>query len=240
VLVATKADLADPEASRLWQARWQAQGEQALLLDSPHVAEPAPLLASWKEVAERQRRARGATTELTRPVRLMIAGIPNVGKSTLVNRLCESRRARVGPKPGVTRQNQWVPLPGGLELLDTPGVLWPSIRDKEHELRLGLVGCIRDEVLGLELLAEYLWDCLRRQCPQRVKWGLYGLSAPPAAAPEFVAAVARRRGLLRAGGQIDEERTAAAVLKDFREGRLGRMTLELPPGADTGERDPCA
>jgi ribosome biogenesis GTPase A len=73
-----------------------------------------------------------------------------------------------------------------------------------------------------------------------VKWGLYGLSAPPAAAPEFVAAVARRRGLLRAGGQIDEERTAAAVLKDFREGRLGRMTLELPPGADTGERDPCA
>lgn len=237
LLVATKADLADAEASREWQAHLEAQGESLRLLDLPRLTDPGPLLVSWKQWALDQRRARGATTELTRPVRLMIAGVPNVGKSTLVNRLCESRRAQVGPKPGVTRQTQWVPLREGIELLDTPGVLWPRIETKEHELRLGLVGCIRDEVLGLELLAEFLWDALRRQPAGRVIWGLYDLPAAPASPEAFMTAVARRRGLLRAGGRVDEERTAMAVLKDYREGRLGRLTLELPPGVPTGPKD---
>jgi len=237
LLVGTKADLADTEASRRWQAHLEGQGDGLLLLDLPRLTDPGPLLAAWKHAAQEQRRARGATTALTRPVRLMIAGVPNVGKSTLVNRLCESHRAQVGPKPGVTRQTQWVPLREGIELLDTPGVLWPTIEDKEHELRLGLVGCIRDEVLGLELLAEFLWDVLRRQPSGRVGWGLYGLSGAPASPEGFLEAVARRRGLLRAGGRIDEERTATAVLKDFREGRLGRITLEWPPEVSAEPKD---
>jgi ribosome biogenesis GTPase A len=235
LLVATKADLADPAASRQWQAHWQGQGETVVLLASPHLADVGPVLASWKRLANEQRRARGATSELTRPVRLMVAGVPNVGKSTLVNRLCASHRAKVGPKPGVTRQNQWVPLDDGLELLDTPGVLWPSIRDKEHELRLGLVGCIRDEVLGLELLAEFLWDVLRRHPQNGIHWGLYGLTEAPATAEDFLLAVARRRGLLRSGGRIDEERAASAALKDFRDGRLGQITIELPAVAGSEE-----
>ncbi len=231
VIVANKADLADAAASRRWQAYLEAQGERVILLDAQHVADPTRVVAAWKRIAEEERRARGASTALTRPVRLMIAGVPNVGKSTLVNGLFEGRRAQVGPKPGVTRQNQWVPLREGVELLDTPGVLWPRIHDKEHELRLALVGCIRDEVIGLELLAEFLWVELSRQAPAAVVWSLYGLEAAPPSVEAFLESVARRRGLLRAGGRIDTERTATAVLKDFREGRLGRITLELPPAA---------
>lgn len=229
VVVAAKADLADPAASRQWQAYFETQGERAAFLDLTRLTDPGPLLASWRQTAQDHRRARGATTELRRPVRLLIAGVPNVGKSTLVNRLSRSRRAQVGPKPGVTRQHQWVSIGGDLEALDTPGVLWPQLRDKAHELRLGLAGCIRDEVLGLELLAEFLWDSLRRQPEGRVRWDLYGLAGPPASGEEFLAAAAARRGLFRAGGSVDAERAAAAVLKDFREGRLGRVTLELPP-----------
>ena len=231
IIVANKADLADPQASRRWQTCLEAQGERVVLLDAPHLADPGGLVAVWKGVAEADRRQRGAQRARTRPVRLMIAGVPNVGKSTLVNRLYEGRRVLVGPKPGVTRQNQWVPLREGVELLDTPGVLWPHIQDKTHELRLGLVGCIRDEVLGFELLAEYLWSELRRQPAGTVAWSLYGLAGAPEAPEEFMEGVARRRGLLLPGGRIDTERTAIAVIKDFREGRLGRVTLELPPDA---------
>jgi ribosome biogenesis GTPase A len=229
LIVANKADLADPELSRRWQAYLEAQGERVLLLDSPHLTDPSRLVAAWKQVAEAERRGRGAIRELTRPVRLMIAGVPNVGKSTLVNRLYEGKRVLVGPKPGVTRQNQWVPLREGVELLDTPGVLWPKIETKEHELRLGLVGCIRDEVLGIELLTEFLWDVLRRLPTNRVNWPLYGLTGAPATPEGFIEAIARRRGLLLPGGRIDAERAATAVLKDFREGRLGRISIEEPP-----------
>jgi ribosome biogenesis GTPase A len=231
LIVANKADLADPAQSRSWQAYLEAQGERVLLLDSPHLTDASRLVATWKQVAEAERRGRGATHELTRPVRLMIAGVPNVGKSTLVNRLYEGKRVLVGPKPGVTRQNQWVPLRDGVELLDTPGVLWPRIQTKEHELRLGLVGCIRDEVLGIELLTEFLWDVLRQESSGRVNWALYGMDAAPATPEGFIEAVARRRGLLLPGGRIDAERAATAVLKDFREGRLGRITIEGPPAA---------
>ena len=231
LLVANKADLADPVQSQHWQAYLEAQGERVTLLDSPHLTDPARLVASWKQVATSARRQRGATSELTRPVRLMIAGVPNVGKSTLVNRLCTERRASVGPKPGVTRQTQWVPLRGDVELLDTPGVLWPSIQQKEHELRLGLVGCIRDEVIGIELLTEFLWHTLRQQPHGLVNWALYGLDVAPATPEGFIAAVARRRGLLRLGGRCDRERASTGILKDFREGRLGRLTIEPPPTA---------
>lgn len=230
LIVANKADLADPALSRQWQACLEAQGERVLLLDSPHLTDPGRLVAAWKQVAEAERRGRGATLELTRPVRLMIVGVPNVGKSTLVNRLYEGKRVLVGPKPGVTRQNQWVPLREGVELLDTPGVLWPTIKTKAHELRLGLVGCIRDELIGIELLAEFLWDVLRQEPPGVVQWSVYGLSSAPTTPEGFIEAVARRRGLLLTGGRIDRERAATAVLKDFREGRLGRITIERPPG----------
>lgn len=232
MVVANKADLADPAASRRWQRWFEAQGERVFFLDAREPSDPDRLVRFWERVALEEREKRGATLSLNRPVRVMIVGIPNVGKSTLVNQLCSEKRAQVGPRPGVTRQNQWIRLRGDLvELLDTPGVLWPQVRDKEHELRLALIGSIRDEVIGIDLLADFIWYELSRQ-PERVDWSLYDLSGCPEFPEELMAAVARRRGLLRAGGGIDHARVAHALVKDFRDLRLGAITLEFPPEPD--------
>ncbi len=235
ILVVNKVDLADPDRTRAWERWFAAGGRTAFLLDSRHARETERLVQSWKQVVQRERRRRGATRPLNRPVRVMIAGIPNVGKSTLVNRLYAGRRAEVGPKPGVTRHNQWTPLRGGVELLDTPGVLWPHIRNKEHELRLALLGCIRDEVMEPELIAEFLWAELVRQPSGTVIWQRYGLSGPVDSPEQLFEAVARRRGLLRGGGVIDRERVSTALLKDFRTAKLGEMTLECPPEAEPSD-----
>lgn len=229
MVVANKADLADPAASRRWQRWFEAQGERVFFLNAREPGDPDRLVRFWERTAHEERDKRGATQALNRPVRVMIVGIPNVGKSTLVNQLCTEKRAQVGPRPGVTRQNQWIRLRGNqVELLDTPGVLWPQIRDKEHELRLAMIGSIRDEVIGVELLAEFIWYELSRQ-PDRVDWSLYDLAACPEYPEEMMAAVARRRGLLRGGGAIDHVRAAHALVKDYRDLRLGALTLESPP-----------
>ena len=228
MILANKADLADPAASRRWQRWFETQGERVFFLDARQPDDPDRLVRFWVRTVHEEREKRGATTSLNRPVRIMIAGIPNVGKSTLVNRLHVGKRAQVGPRPGVTRHNQWIPLQGGVELLDTPGVIWPRIRDKEHELRLALIGSIRDEVIGTELLAEFVWHELSRQ-PERADWSLYDLPGCPEHPEDMMQAVAQRRGLIKGGGQIDYIRTARALLKDFRDRRLGAFTLELPP-----------
>jgi ribosome biogenesis GTPase A len=231
LLVANKADLADPQSSDEWKENFDRKGIASMFLDANHLSSPGPLVSRWRNVAENERRARGATRTLTRPVRVMIVGVPNVGKSTLVNRISAGRKADVGPKPGVTKSNQWITLNDGVELLDTPGVLWPTIRNKTHELVLGLIGSIRDEVLDPELLAEFLWTRLA-QVSSLVQWHIYGLETCPQQPHELIEAVARRRGLIRAGGRVDRERAANALLKDFRTARLGRLTVEMPDQDD--------
>ena len=159
----------------------------------------------------------------------MIVGIPNVGKSTLINRLVASKRAAVGPKPGVTRHNQWIRLKGDVELLDTPGVLWPRIDSKEHELKLALCGSIREETVGPELLADYAWAQLSRQDQRDVAWDTYGLEKCPETPDAFLEAIGRRRGLLRAGGAVDPAQSAAILIKEIRDGRLGRLSFDPSP-----------
>lgn len=226
-LVLNKSDLADPEATQRWCQWFTERGERVLAVATQNAGDIARLQGAWQEAVAAERQHRGSTRALNRPVRIMIAGIPNVGKSTLVNRLSASRKATVGPKPGVTRQTQWVPLLGGMELLDTPGVLWPRLRDKEHELKLGLIGAMADELAGPELLAEYLLYQLAPQ-PRQARWDVYGLSTAPASAADLLEAVGRRRGLLLPGGKIDTFQSAITLLKDFRDLKLGRFTLEMP------------
>lgn len=230
LLVANKTDLADPAACRLWGKWFAEQGERAFFLDSRRIANIRGLTELWRRIVLETRAARGATRPLNRPARIMIVGAPNVGKSTLVNHLHNRNQAKVGPKPGVTRHNQWIALDNDVELLDTPGILWPRIRDKKHELLLTLLGIMKEDLILPTLVVEYFcWEIRRLENGAAVKWDTLGLAAPPADGAELLKALASRRGLLRPGGIPDLDRAAIAIIKDFRNARLGRLTFELPP-----------
>jgi ribosome biogenesis GTPase A len=230
LLVANKTDLADPAASRLWEKWFAEQGERAFFLDSRRIANVRGLTELWRRIVLESRAARGVTRPLNRPVRLMIVGVPNVGKSTLVNQLHSRKKAKVGPKPGVTRHNQWITLDNDVELLDTPGILWPRILDKKHELLLTLLGIMKDDLILPTLVVEYFcWivHCLGNS--ETVAWDALGLTAIPKNGAELLNALAQRRGLLLPGGVPDLDRAAIAIIKDFRNARLGRLTFEMPP-----------
>ena len=227
-ILANKADLASPSASRAWQGYCESQGMPVHFLDSRKKGNIRHLPELWRKLVNEARRARGVTRPLLRPVRIMIAGVPNVGKSTLINHLLDKNKAQVGPKPGVTRTNQWVPLASGVEMLDTPGILWPKVTSKKHELLLALLGILNEDVIPRELVAEYLaWKL--QQLGLAVKWGDYGLTEAPRDGDELLAAIAARRAFMRPGGVPDTERAAIAFVKDFRDGNFGRITLEMPP-----------
>jgi len=224
-LLFNKADLVPENFVQTWEERIKEEGTPCAFVDALHGDRQLSMLpARWTEHVKVQRRKRGAQNPLLRPIRVMIAGIPNVGKSTLVNRLVATRRARVGPRPGITRAQEWIRLPDGTELLDTPGVMWPHVQDKLHELNLGLIGAIKEDLIGEELLAEFLHSVLFA-CPERTNWELYNLPGPPKIADELLEAVGRRRGLLGAGGTVDHRQSAITLLADFRQGRLGKIPL---------------
>ena len=206
LLVLAKADLADPVQTNKWLRRGEALAvslkdnkTKGYLLDHVHTN------------LERSCRKR-----FIRPWRVMVVGIPNVGKSTLINLLAGRRAASVGNRPGITRVRQWIKISAGMEMLDTPGILWPKLGDKESSLRLAAVGCIRDEVLPLQEVAKWLLAFLKDQYPE-------SLSHFPGT---DLTAVAKKMGTMTKGGSFDLERGADLLLRDFRSGRLGRITLE--------------
>ena len=179
-----------------------------------------------KEKIERDRK-RGI---LNRPIRAMVVGIPNVGKSSLVNRLCGTKKARVEDRPGVTRGKQWVTVDQGLLLLDTPGILWPKFEDPEAGLRLAWTGAVKDDILDIETLAARLMDRLWRDYPEAIR-NRYKIEAAPDAAPfALLEQAARKRGFLLPGNELDLERMAKVLLEEYRSCKLGRFTLETPDG----------
>jgi ribosome biogenesis GTPase A len=227
LLLANKADLAAPAVSKAWAAHFSRRGERIQFFDARKVAAVRQLPALWHALVLQKRAERGATRALMRPARIMISGIPNIGKSTLVNQLLPRNKAQVGPKPGVTRQNQWLSVNRDIELLDTPGILWPRIESKRHELMLALIGSLKEELIAPTLLAEFLWSELRR-IKAAVKWDLLGLESCPDSANALLEALVVRRGLLLPGGLADYDRAAIAFLKEYRQGRLGRFSFECP------------
>lgn len=227
LLVANKIDLAEPRESKRWVEWFAARDQKMFLLDSRHLGNFRGLCELWKRMVAEDRAARGATRPLTRPIRVMIAGVPNIGKSTLINHLSEKNKAQVGPKPGVTKQNQWITLSKGIELLDTPGILWPNIRDKRHELLLALLGNLKEELVDTVLLADYLWTELKEQ--SHVKWSVLGFDSCPDTPDVLLEGLAKRRGLLKQGGIPDLFRSASTFIKEYRDGRLGRFTFEQAP-----------
>jgi len=232
VVVVNKADLADPEGTERWLAFFRGKGREAVAVESLTGAGTKQLAARVEKAAAAMLARLAAKGIRPRAVRAMILGIPNVGKSSLINRLLGSATARTGDKPGVTRGQQWLKIGRNLELLDTPGVLWPKLEDQEAAFRLAVTGAISDEVFDREKVVGKLLAMLRADYPDRLA-ARYNLAAGtlPEDGHELLAAVGAKRGCLRSGGAIDYEKAGRIVLADFRDGKLGRFTLDLPNSA---------
>lgn len=233
LVLLNKADLADAEANKAWNDHFRSMGLEVLAIDAntgTGVKEiPARIKVLLKEKIERQI-AKGMRP---RPARALIVGIPNVGKSTLINRLAGRNAAVTGDRPGVTKGQQWIRTGGDLELLDTPGILWPKFEDPGVGFRLAATGAIKEEVLPIEEVACFLLQWLAASYRDALK-ERYGLADLPEELPDMAAAsevleeIGRRRGCLGGGGRIDYEKASGVLLRDLRSGKLGRITLEAP------------
>lgn len=239
LVVLNRADQADPAATARWAARFRAGGCAVLECSAKSGAGTGKFSAAVRELLVEKLRAYAEKGQAGRVVRVMILGIPNVGKSTFINRVAGRKTAKAEDRPGVTRSGQWVVIDRGLELLDTPGILWPKFEDPGVGLNLAYTGAVKDDILDMETLGCQLMAYLGRAYPQALRDG-YKLSSLPVRAEEendlsygyrLLEAAGRRRGFLISGGAVDTERMARILLDEFRSGRLGRFTLELPEGA---------
>lgn len=230
IVLLNKSDLADDKATGTWISYFKNNGAEAVSVDCKSGKGLKNLLPTIKksvlsELMEKRRRSgmSGAA------VRLMIVGIPNVGKSSLINRMAGSKRAKVEDRPGVTRTKQWVKLDSNTELLDMPGVLWPKLEDQEAAVRLAFTGAISDDILDIEALAMKLLYFLAESYPQSLRDRYKIEFDENESGLSLLEKVGKKRGMMISGGGINTERAAITVLDEFRSGKLGRITLELPP-----------
>lgn len=227
IVLLNKADLADDGCTERWIAWFKEQGIHALRINARSgmgMKQIQPLVQeACKEKIERDRR-RGIKN---RPVRTMVVGIPNVGKSTFINSFAGKACAKTGNKPGVTKGNQWIRLNKTLELLDTPGILWPKFEDQEVGIRLAFVGSIKDDILNMEELALTLIGYLKEKYP-----GVLNARYEVSEEEEnlgVLEGIARARGCLKKGEELDYAKASGILFDDFRSGKLGRITLEWAP-----------
>ncbi len=226
VVLLNKSDLADTETSRAWLAWFRAQGVLAESIVSTSNSGKKQAIALIEQAAAprvERMRERG----VNKVVRVMIVGIPNVGKSTFINRIAGQVRAQVGDKPGVTKGKQWVKITPHLELMDTPGLLWPKLEVERYARHLAFLGSIKDDVMDVEQLAgELLLELMRRR-PEAVM-DRYAKTAPDMEPAALLEAVCESRAFILSGGALDTERAARIVLDEYRAGKLARVTLESP------------
>ncbi len=235
ILILNKADLADELANEAWMRYFKRKGLAVLSLNSKTGLGMKRLLPIVREACK-DKIARDKARGMNRPVRAMVVGIPNVGKSTLINSFVGKAITRTADKPGVTKGNQWIRLNDSLELLDTPGILWPKFDDEETGLLLALIGSVNDEILDKEELAGELLKRLSVLDPKGLE-ARYGLTLDGPVESEgdvisILDAIGRKRGYLIKGGQVDTLKAAVNLLDEFRAGKLGRITLQLPPETD--------
>lgn len=226
MILLNKSDLADPGMNKLWKAYFEQAGIHVLEVNSKSgeglKAIQGEVEQACREKLERDRK-RGI---VNRPIRAMVAGIPNVGKSTFINSFAKKACTKTGNKPGVTKGKQWIRLNKGLELLDTPGILWPKFEDQEVGKRLAFIGSMNDEVIIMEELACDLIAALQEQYPGRIGCR-YGIE-PSVKADEVLNQIAESRKCYTKGEKLDLGKASSILVDDFRSGRLGRITLEQP------------
>lgn len=226
LIVLNRADQADPVQTRRWSQYFRAKGWAVLEANAKGGVGTEKFAAAVRELLKEKLEAYAAKGQVGRVVRVMVLGIPNVGKSTFINKVAKRKTAKAEDRPGVTRSKQWVPVDATLELLDTPGILWPKFDDPEVGKRLAFTGAVKDDVLDIEELACYLMDYLAAHYAD-VLTERYKITVEDGdSGYDLLEKAGRKRGFLMRGAQVDTERMARILLDEFRGGKLGRFTLE--------------
>ncbi len=226
LIVLNRADQADPAQTRRWSQYFRAKGWAVLEANAKGGVGTEKFAAAVRELLRDKLEAYAAKGQVGRVVRVMVLGIPNVGKSTFINKVAKRKTAKAEDRPGVTRSKQWVPVDATLELLDTPGILWPKFDDPEVGKRLAFTGAVKDDVLDIEELACYLMDYLAAHYAD-VLTERYKIDVEETdTGYDLLEKAGRKRGFLMRGAQVDTERMARILLDEFRGGKLGRFTLE--------------
>ena len=226
IIVINKADLADEAANNMWAAYYKSKGYECMFMDSRKKSGVNELIKTIERAAKEKRERDKKRGILNRPVRVMVAGIPNVGKSTLINSVSGRAMAKTGNKPGVTKGNQWIKLKGQVELLDTPGILWPKFEDETVGEMIAFIGSINDMIidvreLGLELIKWYL-----KNKPEVLKEKFEADGTDDE--NRVLVKIANVRGCTKKGGEWDYDKAAGIIVTEFRAGKLGRVTLQMP------------
>lgn len=228
VLVLNKSDLADPEITSRWIAWYRQSGYSAIAVDSIRRTGLSEVVKTCQAITQHKTDRAMAKGRLFRAVRVLVAGIPNTGKSSMINALSGRKLVKTADKPGVTRHMNWIRTGGQLELLDSPGVLWPRLGDDLAKLRLAATGAIRDELLPVEEIAASALTLLAKDYPQLLQ-DRYKLDELTGDGIALLEQAARRRGCLLPGGRLDTLRFATLFLDELRGGKIGRISLESPP-----------
>ena len=228
LIVLNRIDVADSDATRRWATWFRGRGFAVLEVNAKEGQGTARFAAAVRELLADKLAAYAEKGQAGRMVRVMILGIPNVGKSTFINKVAKRKTAKAEDRPGVTRTQQWVPVDRSLELMDTPGMLWPRFDDPQVGLHLAFTGAVRDEILDTETLACRLMELLAQRYPQALAERYKIEITPEDTGYDLLIKAGRRRGFMIRGGEVDTERMAKILLDEFRGGKLGRFTLELP------------
>lgn len=231
LIALNKSDLADAASTKRWLAYFRAQGIPAVAIDSVKGRGMKQLVAKAEELARPKTDRFVKAGGRPRAARCMILGIPNVGKSSLINRLAGAVKAKAADKPGVTRAKQWIKIGAALDLLDTPGILWPKFEDQTVGLKLAFTGAINDEIYDREQVTALLLSVMRRDYPERLQERFKFKGEMPEDGLALFETIGRKRGCLVKGGVVDLEKAQNIVLTEFRSGKLGLVTLDEVPEA---------
>ncbi|HEX3026710.1 MAG TPA: ribosome biogenesis GTPase YlqF [Clostridia bacterium] len=238
ILLLNKSDMADENITGEWLTYYRSKGYYALSVDCKNGRGLNRFMPLIREILQEKLEKLADKGMSGRTLRVMVAGIPNVGKSTFINTMSHSKRVKVEDRPGVTRGRQWISLGSGVEMMDTPGILWPKFEDPKVGEKLAFTGAVKDDVIDRELLCARLLEVLAQSYSDELR-ARYKLSGPlPEDGTDLLSMIGRKRGMLISGGEVDGERASAMVLDEFRSGKLGRITLEKPSdhteNAETG------
>ncbi len=232
IILLNKCDMANQTATKMWIDHFEKQGITAIAVDCKSgrgLNKFAPTVNKVMSERINRLKAKGMVNPM---MRIMIVGIPNVGKSSFINKIAKQNRAKVEDRPGVTRGNQWFTIAKNLEMLDTPGVLWPKFNDKIVGEHLAFTGAVKDQILDIELLAVRLLDFLKELKPVDFisRFKLEETDLDNIDSYKLLKIIARKRGMLVSGGEVNTERAAIMLLDEFRSAKLGRITVEIPNG----------